>query len=89
MTDHKERAHFDVAVNGQAARITADSEAPLSTILVDAILLTENERWGGVDRWECRSPRGELLDDATKLGDLVLSERGICVFIGLKPGVGA
>lgn len=82
-------SHFDVAVNGQATRIAADPQVPLSAIITDAILLTENERWGGVDMWECRSPRGELLDGSIKLGDLVPSERGICVFIGLKPGIGA
>ena len=80
-------AKYRVAVNGQATLIDASPDTSLSAILTDAILLTGNERWGGEDRWECRTPRGELLDGSTKLGDLTPNERGTHVFIQLKPGV--
>jgi hypothetical protein len=78
---------FLVTVNGQPTQLDVPSETPISGIVTDAILLTENERWGGVDRWECRNSRGELLDDSTALGDVTPNERGVSVWIQLKPGV--
>ena len=78
---------FALAVNGQPTLIEAAPDTPLSAILTDAILATGNERWGGEDRWECRTPRGELLDSDAKLGDLTPNPRGIVVFVQLKPGV--
>jgi hypothetical protein len=78
---------FVLAVNGQAARIEAAPATPLSAIVADAILLTGNERWGGVERWECRNSRGELLDDSTALGAIAPNQRGVSVWIQLKPGV--
>lgn len=83
---------WHVAVNGQGTSVTAGLQATLSEILVEALLKTGNERWGGEDRWEFVNPRGVLLDEMTKLGDLdpsLRSPSGCWLFIQLRPGVGA
>lgn len=83
---------WHVAVNGQATIVTADPKTTLSEILTDALLQTGNERWGGEDRWEFVNPRGALLDASAKLGELdpsLTSPSGCCLFIQLRPGVGA
>ena|SRR5579872_2291265 len=83
------RERFNVTVNGQPVSFQVAPDTPITAIKTDAILLTQNERWGGEDVWECRDSCGVLLDDATKLGDVAPNERGVSVWIQLKPGVGA
>lgn len=78
---------FSLTVNGQLVRLRRSPETPVSAVVAEAIVLTENERWGGADRWECRNSRGELLNDSVALGDITPNERGVSVWIQLKPGV--
>ena len=79
-----------VAVNGIGTMVEGTADTRLADVLPAAILATENERWGGVDAWEVRTPRGDLLDAATTFGELPgPSDHGTWAFIQLKPGWGA
>lgn len=81
---------FKVAVNGIGTMVEGTADTRLADVLPAAILATQNERWGGEDAWEMRTPSGELLDPATTLGELPEpSDHGTSAFIQLKPGWGA
>ena len=87
--EQRRSAAFVVAVNGQPATIIANPDTPLSEVLPGAISETGNERWGGVEKWEVVTTRGQLLDGAVTLGELIPNERGVYAFVQLKPGVAA
>ena len=75
-----------VVVNGQPTVVDALDDAPLSTIIPDALRQTENSGQPP-ENWELRDADGNLLDLAKKIGDYGFPTK-VRLFLNLKAGVG-
>ena len=75
-----------VVVNGQPTVVDAINDAPLSTIIPDALRQTENSGQPA-DNWELRDTDGNLLDLNKKIGDYGFPPK-VRLFLNLKAGVG-
>ena len=75
-----------VVVNGQPTVVDASGDAPLGSIIPDALRQTENSGQPA-ENWELRDADGTLLDLDKKLGDFGFPEK-TRLFLNLKAGVG-
>ena len=75
---------LSVVVNGQPVTVTANPEAPLRTIVPEALRLSNN-LGQPPENWELRDEKGKLLDLGQKIEDL---PRDMKLFLNLKAGVG-
>lgn len=75
-----------VVVNGQPTVLDALEDAPLGTIIPDALRQTENTGQPP-DRWELRDADGNLLDLAKTIGEYGFPAE-FRLFLNLKAGVG-
>ena len=75
-----------VVVNGQPTVVDAVEDAPLHTIIPDALHQTENSGQPP-ENWELRDADGNLLDLNKKIGDYGFPPK-VRLFLNLKAGVG-
>ena len=80
------KVSLTVVVNGQPTVLDAFENAPLGTIIPDALRQTENTGQPP-DRWELRDVDGNLLDLAKTIGDYGFPAK-FRLFLNLKAGVG-
>jgi hypothetical protein len=73
-----------VVVNGEPVTVSGNLEAPLRTIVPEALRLSNNSAQPP-ENWELRDENGKLLDLGEKIEDL---PRGTKLFLNLKAGVG-
>ena len=85
MSDPK-KISITVVVNGQPTVVDAIEDAPLGSIIPDALRQTGNSGQPP-ENWELRDADGNLLDLHKKIGDFPLSEK-TRLFLNLKAGVG-
>jgi hypothetical protein len=77
---------LEIIVNGQPTRVTANTNAPLHTIIPRALEQTGNAGQSP-DNWELRDGSGTLLPLETKIKDFKFSV-DVKLFLNLKAGVG-
>lgn len=75
-----------IVVNGQPTVVDAIGDAPLGSIVPDALRQTENSGQPQ-ENWELRDADGTLLDLNKKIEDYGFPEK-IRLFLNLKAGVG-
>ena len=75
-----------IVVNGQPTVVDTIEDAPLSTIIPDALRQTENSGQPP-ENWELRDADGTLLDLDKKIEDYGFPPK-IRLFLNLKAGVG-
>ena len=75
-----------IVVNGQPTVVDAVEDAPLGTIIPDALRQTENSGQPP-ENWELRDADGTLLDLNKNIGDYGFPEK-TRLFLNLKAGVG-
>ena len=75
-----------VIVNGQPTVVDEAKNAPLSTIIPDALRQTGNSGQPP-ENWELRDADGNLLDLNKKIGDYGFTDKAR-LFLNLKAGVG-
>ena len=75
-----------IVVNGQPTVVDVFDDAPLGTIIPDALRQTENSGQPP-ENWELRDADGNLLDLDKKIGDYGFPEK-VRLFLNLKAGVG-
>jgi hypothetical protein len=75
-----------VVVNGQPTPIQGNVNAPLHSLVGQALAATNNQGQPP-ENWELRDAQGNPLDASRKIGDLGLVG-GAQVFLNLKAGVG-
>ena len=85
MTTSK-KISITVVVNGQPTVVDAIGDAPLGTIIPDALRQTENSGQPP-ENWELRDTEGNLLDLDKKIEDYGFPEK-VRLFLNLKAGVG-
>ena len=85
MTTSK-KISITVVVNGQPTVVDAIGDAPLGTIIPDALRQTENSGQPS-GNWELRDAEGNLLDLDKKVEDYGFPEKGR-LFLNQKAGVG-
>ena len=85
MSDPK-KTSITVVVNGQPTVVDVIEDAPLGTIIPDALRQTENSGQPP-ENWELRDTDGSLLDLDKKIGDYGFPPK-IRLFLNLKAGVG-
>lgn len=77
---------FTVVVNGQPVQLTANLNAPLHTLIPQALEKSGNQGQPP-ENWELRDANGRPLDGQKKIGELGLAP-GATLFLNLKAGVG-
>lgn len=77
---------FEIIVNGQPTRVSANKNAPLHTIIPRALEQTGNAGQSP-DNWELRDAGGTLLPLETKIKDFNFPA-DVKLFLNLKAGVG-
>ena len=75
-----------VVVNGQPTVVDVIEDAPLGTIIPDALHQTENSGQPP-ENWELRDADGNLLDLNKKIGDYGFQDK-TRLFLNLKAGIG-
>ena len=85
MPDPK-KISITVVVNGQPTVVDVPEDAPLATIIPDALHQTENSGQPP-ENWELRDADGNLLDLNKKIGDYGFPPK-VRLFLNLKAGVG-
>ena len=75
-----------VVVNGQPTVVDAVEDAPLHTIIPDALHQTEHSGQPP-ENWELRDADGNLLDLNKKIGDYGFQDK-TRLFLNLKAGIG-
>ena len=75
-----------VVVNGQPTVVDVIDDAPLRTIIPDALRQTENSGQPP-ENWELHDVDGNLLDLDKKIGDYGFPPK-VRLFLNLKAGVG-
>ena len=75
-----------VVVNGQPTVVDVIEEAPLGTIIPDALHQTEHSGQPP-GNWELRDADGNLLDLNKKIGDYGFQDK-TRLFLNLKAGIG-
>lgn len=84
MPDNK--INITAVVNGTPTGVSANVNAPLKTIIAEALHETGNNGQPP-DNWDVKDAAGNVLDPNTKIEDLGLTE-GMTVFLTLKAGIG-
>jgi uncharacterized protein DUF2604 len=77
---------IEVVVNGQPVSVTANRNAPLRTVVPEALKLSNNQGQPP-ENWELRDASGQLLDLGRKIEDFGFAE-DVKLFLSLKAGVG-
>ena len=85
MTTSK-KISITVVVNGQPTVVDTIGDAPLGTIIPDALRQTENSGQPS-GNWELRDAEGNLLDLDKKVEDYGFPEK-VRLFLNQKAGVG-
>jgi hypothetical protein len=80
----KNSIELTVVVNGQPVSVSANKNAPLRTVVPEALRLSNNSGQPP-ENWELRDENGKLIDLGVKIEDLQL---GTKQFLNLKAGVG-
>ena len=75
-----------VVVNGQPTVVDEAEDAPLSTVIPDALRQTGNSGQPP-ENWELRDADGNLLDLSKNIGNYGFTEK-TRLFLNLKAGVG-
>ena len=75
-----------VVVNGQPTVVDVIEDAPLGTIIPDALHQTEHSGQPP-ENWELRDADGNLLDLNKKIGDYGFQDK-TRLFLNLKAGIG-
>jgi hypothetical protein len=75
---------LEVVVNGSPTTLEGNINAPLHSIVGQALQQTGNQ--GDPSRWEFRDLTGNPIDAARTIGDLGLTD-GVRLFLNLKAGV--
>lgn len=70
---------------GPAVSVTANKNAPLHTIIPEALRLTQTTGQQGPDNWDIKDKAGALLDRNGKIEDFNFPV-GTILFISLKTG---
>lgn len=78
------KIELTVVVNGQPVSVSANVNAPLRTVVPEALRLSNNSGQPP-ENWELRDENGKLLDLGEKIEDL---PPGTKLFLNLKAGVG-
>lgn len=79
-------AGIEIVVNGQPVSVTANRNAPLRTVVPEALKLSNNQGQPP-ENWELRDASGQLLDLGRKIEDFGFAE-DVKLFLSLKAGVG-
>lgn len=77
---------IEVVVNGQPVSVTANRNAPLRTVVPEALKLSNNQGQPP-ENWELRDASGQLLDLGRKIEDFGFAG-DVKLFLSLKAGVG-
>lgn len=80
------KVSLTVVVNGQATVVDALDDAPLGTIIPNALHQTANSGQPA-ENWELRDAEGNLLDLDKQIGEYGFPEK-THLFLNLKAGVG-
>jgi hypothetical protein len=75
-----------VIVNGKPTEVSANVNAPLQTVIVQALEQTGNQGQPP-EQWELRDAAGQILDPHKKVKDYGF-QTGTRVFLNLNAGVG-
>ena len=84
-TGGENKITLTVVVNGQPTEVTANVNAPLHTIIPEALKNTGNVGQGP-EAWELKDAGGTLLDGGKKIGEFGFGKDSR-LFLGLKAGV--
>jgi len=84
--DKPNKVTLTVVVNGSPTEVTANVNAPIHTIIPEALRETENTGQPP-ENWELRDEPGDLLDPQRKIEDFGFAP-GTKLFLSLKAGVG-
>lgn len=87
MAQEKNRVELLVVVNGQPTTVTANRNAPLHSIIGQALAQTGNAAGQPPENWEFRDDAGAVLPGDQKIEDFGFPE-GARLFLNLKAGVG-
>jgi hypothetical protein len=82
---HQNQIDLVVVVNGAPVEIEANTNAPLSSAVQQALAKSENAGQP-IENWEVKDEAGKLLDISKKIGELGLVS-GLKIFVSLKAGV--
>ena len=82
---NKNKDTMTVVVNGVPTEVTFNKNAPLHTIVPEALRETGNS--GPPERWEIKDQAGNLLDGNKKIEDFKFPDN-VTLFLSLKAGVG-
>src|SRR4051794_15704877 len=74
-----------VVVNGQPAEVEGNVNAPLHTLIPDALKMTNNVGQPP-ENWELKDAGGTVLDGNKKIGEFGFTKE-TTLFLGLKAGV--
>jgi hypothetical protein len=80
------RIDLKVVVNGQPFVISANVEAPIRTLIEQALKDSGNSGQP-ISNWELRDGAGQILDPARKVEDFSF-QAGTTLFLSLKAGIG-
>ncbi|MBA2335592.1 MAG: DUF2604 domain-containing protein [Blastocatellia bacterium] len=84
MPDNK--ISLTAVVSGTPTEVTANVNAPLKTIIPEALRETGNNGQPP-DNWDVKDAAGNILDPNKKIGDFGFTD-GVTVFLTLKAGIG-
>lgn len=84
MPDNK--INLTAVVSGAPTEVTANVNAPLKTIIAEALRETGNQGQPP-DKWDLKDAAGNILNPDAKIEELGLTD-GMTVFLSLKAGIG-
>jgi len=84
--DKPNQVTFTVVVNGSPTEVTANVNAPIHTVIPEALNETDN-KGQPPENWELRDEPGNLLDPQRKIEDFNFAP-GTKLFLSLKAGIG-
>lgn len=83
---NKNKITLTVVVNGQPTSVEANVNAPVHTVIPEALRETGNTGQPQ-ENWELRDEAGQVLDLKRKIEDFNFSG-GVKLFLSLKAGIG-
>lgn len=84
--DKPNQMTLTVVVNGSPTEVTANVNAPVHTVIPEALRETNNTGQPP-ENWELRDEPGNLLDHRRKIGEFGFAA-GTKLFLSLKAGIG-
>lgn len=77
---------IEVVVNGSGVQVKANPNAPLKTVIPEALRLSGNQGQPPKN-WEIRDAAGTDLDEDTKLEDYLRVNPALRLFLNLRAGI--